>query len=157
MTGIEDPGRLFDESDSELERTLLGVARAEKCSPRARTKTLAALGITGSALSAAAVTAAAVAADRDAAVGRRQGIAWVKVVLGLSALGAVAIAPPVYRAWQLRHANPPPAARTGVPASMSATGRSRWRQRRVPRPRTTQPPCARRWRRCARPRSMRRR
>ncbi len=120
MRGIEDPGRLFDESDSELERTLLGVARAEKCSPRARTKTLAALGITGSALSAAAVTAAAVtAAATPLSVAGKA--AWVKVLLGLSALGAVAIAPPVYRAWQLRHANPPPTARTGVPATPSAT------------------------------------
>jgi hypothetical protein len=120
MRGIEDPGRLFDESDSELERTLLGVARAEKCSPRARAKTLAALGITGSALTAAAVTAAAVtAAATPLSVAGKA--AWVKVVLGLSALGAVAIAPPVYRAWQLRHANPPPTARTGVPAKMVAT------------------------------------
>jgi hypothetical protein len=94
---MSDPGRLFDESDSELERTLLGVARAEKCSPRARAKTLAALGITGSALSAAALTAAATPLSLA-------GKTWIKLVLGLSALGAVAITPPIYRAWQRRHA-----------------------------------------------------
>ena len=113
---MKDPARLFEESDSELERTLLGVARAERSSTRARAKTLAALGITGSALSAAAVTAAATPVS---IAGKA---AWVKVVLGLSALGAVAIAPPIYRAWQHRQTNPGvPAARAAVAAVPTAT------------------------------------
>ncbi len=97
---MSDPVRLFDGSDSALERQLLGVARSERSSREARAKTLAALGITSSAaLSAAAVGAMATRAS--IAVGKT---AWAKLLLSLSALGAVAIAPPVYRAWQRHHA-----------------------------------------------------
>jgi hypothetical protein len=95
---MSDPVRLFEGSDSALERQLLGVARAEKSSPDARTKTLMALGLTGSAaLSATAVGAAA--ARASVAAGKT---IWAKLALGLSVAGVVAVAPPVYRAWQ-RH------------------------------------------------------
>jgi len=95
---MSDPVRLFEGSDSPLERRLLGVARAEKSSPEARAKTLMALGITGSAaLSATAVSAAAARASVAAAK-----TIWAKLALGLSVAGVVAVAPPVYRAWQ-RH------------------------------------------------------
>jgi len=95
---MSDPVRLFESSDSALERQLLGVARAEKSSSEARAKTLAALGITGTAaLSATAVGAMATRAS--VAAGKTL---WAKLLIGLSAAGAIAIAPPVYRAWQ-RH------------------------------------------------------
>ena len=95
---MSDPVRLFESSDSALERQLLGVARAEKSSSEARAKTLAALGITGTAaLSATAVGALATRAS--VAAGKTL---WAKLLIGLSAAGAIAIAPPVYRAWQ-RH------------------------------------------------------
>jgi hypothetical protein len=95
---MSDPVRLFESSDSALERQLLGVARAEKSSPETRAKTLAALGITGTAaLSATAVGAMATRAS--VAAGKT---VWAKLLIGLSAAGAIAIAPPVYRAWQ-RH------------------------------------------------------
>jgi hypothetical protein len=95
---MSDPVRLFESSDSALERQLLGVARAEKSSSEARAKTLAALGITGTAaLSATAVGAMATRAS--VAAGKT---VWAKLLIGLSAAGAIAIAPPVYRAWQ-RH------------------------------------------------------
>ena len=95
---MSDPVRLFEGSDSALERQLLGAARAEKSSPDARAKTLMALGITGSAaLSATAVGAAA--ARASIAAGKT---IWAKLALGLAVAGVVAIAPPVYRAWQ-RH------------------------------------------------------
>lgn len=95
---MSDPVRLFEGSDSALERQLLGVARAEKSSPEARAKTLLALGITGSAaLSATAVGAAAARASVTAGK-----TIWAKLALGLSVAGVVAITPPVYRAWQ-RH------------------------------------------------------
>lgn len=95
---MSDPVRLFEGSDSALERQLLGVARAEKSSPEARAKTLLALGISGSAaMSASAVGAAAARASITAGKA-----IWAKLALGLSVAGVVAVAPPVYRAWQ-RH------------------------------------------------------
>ena len=95
---MSDPVRLFEGSDSALERQLLGVARAEKSSAEARAKTLAALGITGTAaLSATAVGAMATRASMTAGK-----TIWAKLLLGASAVGAIAIAPPVYHAWQ-RH------------------------------------------------------
>ena len=95
---MSDPVRLFESSDSALERELLGVARAEKSSREARSKTLAALGITGTAaLSATAVGAMATRAS--VAAGKT---VWAELLIGLSAAGAIALAPPVYRAWQ-RH------------------------------------------------------
>jgi hypothetical protein len=114
---MSDPVRLFDASDSALERQLLGVARSEKSSPDARAKTLAALGITGSAaFSAAAVGAMATRAS--IAAGKS---AWAKLILGLSALGAVAIAPPAYRAWQRHVAAGAPATVALVAALSPAT------------------------------------
>jgi len=95
---MSDPTRLFESSDSALERQLLGVARSEKSSPEARAKTLAALGITGTAaLSATAV--GAIATRASVAAGKTL---WAKLLIGVSAVGAIAIAPPAYRAWQ-RH------------------------------------------------------
>jgi len=103
---MSDPARLFESSDSALERHLLGVARSEKSSPETRAKTLLALGITGSAaLSATAVGAAA--ARASVAAGKT---IWAKLALGLSVAGVVAIAPPVYRAWQRHQAASAPAA-----------------------------------------------
>ena len=97
---MSDPVRLFESSDSALERELLGVARAEKSSREARSKTLAALGITGTAaLSATAVGAMATRAS--VAAGKT---VWAKLLIGLSAAGAIAIAPPIYRAWQRQQA-----------------------------------------------------
>jgi hypothetical protein len=95
---MSDPVRLFESSDSALERQLLGLARAEKSSPEARAKTLAALGITGT----AALSATAVAAMTTRASVAAGKTIWAKLLIGISAAGAIAIAPPVYRAWQ-RH------------------------------------------------------
>ena len=126
---MSDPVRLFEGSDSALERQLLGVARAEKSSPEARAKTLAALGITGSAaLSATAV--GAVATRASIAAGKT---VWAKLVLGLSVAGVVAIAPPVYRAWQRHQA----AARARGRATPPATSET---QRRRPTSAGTRPP-----------------
>jgi len=95
---MSEPGRLFDESDDELERLLIGTARAERSSARTRARTLAALGVTGSAALAAT---AATASAGPTALGKVS-LTWAKLVLGLSALGTIAAVPPVYRAWQ-RH------------------------------------------------------
>jgi hypothetical protein len=94
---VTEPSRLFDETDDELERLLIGSARSERSSARTRARTLTALGITGSAaLAATAVSATA------APVGALGKVTWAKLVLGLSALGTIAAVPPTYHAWQ-RH------------------------------------------------------
>ena len=131
---MSGPERLFDETDDELERLLIGSARAERSSARTRARTLAALGITGSA--ALAATAASASAAPVGAMGK---VTWAKLVLGLSALGTVAAVPPAYHAWQrhqaagavrpVAHAQPlAPAQRPAprepappVPAAMEAT------------------------------------
>jgi hypothetical protein len=118
---MSDPVRLFESSDSALERQLLGVARAEKSSREARAKTLAALGITGTAaLSATAV--GAVATRASVAAGKT---VWAKLLIGLSAAGAIAVAPPVYHAWQRHqavgvHATAARAAAISSPAAAEA-------------------------------------
>ena len=110
---MSEPGRLFDESDDELERLLIGSARSERSSARTRARTLAALGITGSA--ALAVTVASASASASAApVGLLGKVTWTKLVLGLSALGTIAAVPPGYHAWQRHQAVV--AARTGAHA-----------------------------------------
>src|SRR5882724_10560155 len=99
---MKDPARLFDETDDELERLLLGAARAEKSSRRARTRTLAALGITGSAAltaSAAVATAAPLSAAGSVSALGKLSLTWAKLLLGLSALGSIAVSPVAYRAW----------------------------------------------------------
>ncbi len=116
---MSDPVRLFEGSDSALERQLLGIARSEKSSREARAKTLAALGITGSAaLSATAV--GAVVTRASVAAGK---MIWAKLLLGLglSAVGAVVIAPPVYRAWQRHQAAAGMHASAGRAATAIAT------------------------------------
>ncbi len=121
---MSDPVRLYESSDSSLERQLLGVARAEKSSPEMRARTLAALGITGTAaLSATAVSAAA--ARASVAAGKT---VWAKLLIGLSAAGAIATAPPVYRAWQRHQA-------LGAHATAARSGDAR--RRRPPDPRST--------------------
>ena len=122
---MSDPGRLFDETDSELERLLLEVGRSEKSSARARARTLAALGVAGSAgLAATTATATASAVPASASfLGKI--ITWAKLALGLSALGAVAAAgPPVYRAWQRHQAPSPAAVVAAAPSAADAPGAS---------------------------------
>ena len=108
---MSEPRRLFDETDDALERRLLAVGRSEKSTARARAQTLTALGITGSAavgLAGSAALAASSAATgavpaSATAVGK---LTWAKGVMGLSALSAVVVVPPAYRAWHRPHAGP---------------------------------------------------
>jgi hypothetical protein len=92
---MNDPGRLLEESDNELERVLLRAGASHRSSNEARSKTLAALGLTGSAAIAAGAFGAASALSK---------FTWTKLVVAISALGAVAAVPVGYYAWHLRHA-----------------------------------------------------
>jgi hypothetical protein len=82
---IPEPNRLLDESNSQLERALLGVGRVAPSSSKTRTKTLAALGLAAG--SATLLTGAAGAATLSSAAK----LTWTKLVLGVSLVGAAAV------------------------------------------------------------------
>jgi hypothetical protein len=91
---MTDPSRLRDESASALERALLEAGSAYRSSASARAKTLAALGVAGS----ATLLAGATQATPLAALAK---ITWGKLLAAISIVGAAA-AVPGYYAWQ-RH------------------------------------------------------
>ena len=78
----EDPVRLFDESGSELLKSLLSAARDEQPHPAALRSTLTAVGV-GSAVTATASTAAAASASAGVA-----GAAAAQGVVGAASLGS---------------------------------------------------------------------
>lgn len=86
-----------DGSGSELERALLDAGRSYRSSDHARTKTLAALGLSGSAAVAAGVAGAlagsSLAKVLTRALGRATGTAWTKLLAGVSVVGLVAAVP----------------------------------------------------------------
>jgi len=82
---IPEPDRLLDESNSQLERALLGAGRVAPSSSRTRAKTLAALGLAAG--SATLLTGAAGAATLSTAAK----LTWTKLVLGVSLVGAAAV------------------------------------------------------------------
>jgi hypothetical protein len=105
---MNEPIRLREETDSELERLLLRAGTSYGSSTESRAKTLAALGLTGS---AALAVGAASAAPMPALAKATWQLTWTKVLAAVTAIGAVAAGPPVYRAWHRRQA-----------ATISATG-----------------------------------
>jgi hypothetical protein len=92
-----EPPKLRDETDSDLERALLDAGSSYKGSASTRAKTLAALGLAGSAtlLSGAAAATSLTSAAK---------LTWVKVLLGVSLVGAAAAVPVGYQMWQGRQA-----------------------------------------------------
>ncbi|MEO6602800.1 MAG: hypothetical protein ABIQ16_23150 [Polyangiaceae bacterium] len=92
----EDPVRLFDESGSELLKSLLSAAREEQPQPAAVRRTLTAVGV-GSAVIATAGTASAVTAGAEgvvgaASLGSAKGVASATLPIVVKFLGAGAIA-----------------------------------------------------------------
>jgi hypothetical protein len=107
---MREPPRLHEDCHGQVERALLEAGRNYRAADRARTKTLAALGLTVSAAATAASAAATVAASASPAANVSWlGVGWAKFALGVSAVGALA-APVAYLAW------PAPAAPTQVVA-----------------------------------------
>jgi hypothetical protein len=96
--------RLRDESASALERALLDVGRSYRSSGAARTKTLAALGVAGSATLLAG-TAQAVPLGTLAKMAAKIAtkLTWGKLVAAISIVGAAAAVPVGYFAWQRHH------------------------------------------------------
>jgi len=106
--------RLRDEGASALERALLDAGRSYRSSGTARTKTMAALGVAGSATLLAG-TAQAVPLGTLAKVAAK--LTWGKLLAAISIVGAAAAVPVGYFAWQRHH----PATRGGsVPAAIAA-------------------------------------
>lgn len=93
---MNDPRRLRDEADSTVELLLLEAGATYRSSDNARAKTLAALGLAGS----AAVSAGALSLATSTLLGKAS---WTKLLL-FSGLGATVAAPVGYVAW--RHAHP---------------------------------------------------
>ena len=115
---MNDPRRLRDEAESTVELLLLEAGATYKSSDNARARTLAALGLAGS----AAVSAGAMSAATSSLLSKA---GWTKLLL-FSGLGGVVAAPVGYVAWQHAHppairvtapvvAPPPPPARAVVP------------------------------------------
>jgi hypothetical protein len=106
--------RLRDEGASALERALLDAGRSYRSSGTARAKTMAALGVAGSATLLAG-TAQAVPLGTLAKVAAK--LTWGKLLAAISIVGAAAAVPVGYFAWQRHH----PANHGGsVPAVIAA-------------------------------------
>jgi hypothetical protein len=105
---MKEPRRLLEESPSELERLLLNAGIQYRCSTGTRAKTLTALGIAGSAaLSAGAMGVASTSLLAKAG--------WPKLILALSALGAVTAIPIGVYVW---HRQSVPSIATNAQAHM---------------------------------------
>ena len=110
MSGSSEPLRLSDESASALEHALLEAGRSYRSSGSARAKTLAALGVAGSAtLLAGTAQAVPFATVAKVTLG--------KLLAALSIVGAAAAVPVGYFAWQRHHPAP---SRVATPVVVAA-------------------------------------
>ncbi len=94
-----EPRRLHEESNSDLERALLNAGATYRCSSSARMKTLAALGLAGS----AALSAGAIGVSATSLLAK---LGWPKLLLAVAAIGAVTAIPLGYYVWHRHHASP---------------------------------------------------
>jgi len=105
---MSEPRRLREEGGSAFEQALLDAGASYRGSPAVRARTLAALGIAGT----AALTASTAGGASSAALLTKAG--WTKL-LAISGLGVTAAAPVGYYAWQNTQA-PEPVAMVAPPA-----------------------------------------
>jgi hypothetical protein len=111
---MDEPRRLRDDAESTVELLLLEAGASYKSSADARAKTLAALGLAGT----AAVSAGAVGVG-SSLLGKA-GAGWAKVLL-LSGLGAGVVAPVGYLTWNRLHSPPAESAKSALPAEAPKT------------------------------------
>jgi hypothetical protein len=90
-----EPRRLLEDSISDVERALLNAGATYRCSGATRAKTLAALGLAGS----AALSAGAVSLSTTSLVAK---LGWPKLILAVTALGAATALPIGYYVWHQR-------------------------------------------------------
>ncbi len=117
---MREPPRLYDDLRGPVESALLEAGRGYRASHRARTQTLAALGLSASA-AITAPSAAAVAASAAPQVAKLGwvGMGWAKLALGLSAVGALG-GPVAYLAWPARAPETPVVTIAHTPPAASA-------------------------------------
>lgn len=84
-----EPRRLLEESTSDVERALLNAGMTYRCSATGRGKTLAALGLAGS----AALSAGAVSLSTTSLMAK---LGWPKLMLAVTAIGAATVIPLSY-------------------------------------------------------------
>lgn len=106
---MDEPRRLRDDAESAVELLLLEAGASYKSSTDARAKTLAALGLAGS----AAVSAGAVSVTSSLL--SKAGAGWAKVLL-ISGLGAGVVAPVGYVTWNRLHSRSAESATIAMPA-----------------------------------------
>ena len=94
-----EPRRLHEESNSDLERALLNAGATYRCSSSARMKTMAALGLAGS----AALSAGAIGVSTTTLLAKW---GWPKLLLTVTAIGAVTAVPLAYYVWHWHNAHP---------------------------------------------------
>jgi hypothetical protein len=99
---MNEPYRLRENCDSPLERSLLDAGVAYRSPLSARAKTLAALGLAGTAAVSAGTASAA-----STSIAAKAGWSWTKL-LAVSGLGAAAAVPAGYYAWELATAQAEP-------------------------------------------------
>jgi hypothetical protein len=114
MRETSEPLRLRDESASALERALLEAGKSYRSSGSARAKTLAALGVAGSATLLAGTAQAVPLASLAKAT---LNMTWGKLLAALSIVGAAAAVPVGYFAWQRHHPAP---SRVATPVVVAA-------------------------------------
>jgi hypothetical protein len=119
---MNEPRRLKEEAGSDFERALLDAGTSYRSSEAARARTLAALGVAGS----AALTAGT-AGGASSTLLTKAG--WTKL-LAISGIGATAAAPVAYYAWQQAHEAPAPVVAVQAPEARP----------QPPAPRTPEPP-----------------
>jgi len=90
---MNEPRRLREDCESSLERALLDAGTSYRSSSATRERTLAALGLAGS----AALSAAAIGTATSSAFAK---MGWAKVLTLVSAVGAVTAVPVGYFAWR---------------------------------------------------------
>ena len=100
MSDTSEPVRLRQESASALERALLDAGKSYRSTGTARAKTMAALGVAGSATLLAG-TAQAVPLATLAKITWK--MTWGKLIAAISIVGAAAAVPAGYFAWQRHH------------------------------------------------------
>jgi hypothetical protein len=106
---MDEPRRLRDDAESTVELLLLEAGTSYKSSADARAKTLAALGLAGT----AAVSAGAV--GMGSSLLGKVGAGWAKLLL-ISGLGAGVVAPVGYVTWNRLHSRPVESAKIAIPA-----------------------------------------
>lgn len=96
----KEPLRLRDEGASALERALLDAGKSYRSSGTARAKTMAALGVAGS---ATLLAGAAQAVPLATLAKMTWTTTWGKLLAAISIVGAAAAVPVGYFAWQRHH------------------------------------------------------